>query len=281
MRTLRYQRLVNLNVLLWAVNIVLLLFFLFPFYWQTVTALKPPSELYTVPITWFPSRLYWGSFADVLFARGFLINMRNSLVVAGAATLFTLVLGMLGAYALANLRIPGRRAILILAIMVVSLPAVSIVGALYITLRDLGLMNTLVALIIPYTALSIPFALWVLTSFLNEVPHEILEQGQVDGCSRFQSLVRLILPLAAPGLTTVGLLVFINNWNEFLFALTFTTTNAATTIPVAIYNFQGEHSIPWGSIAAGSEIATVPIILIVLVFQKRIVQGLTAGAVKE
>jgi multiple sugar transport system permease protein len=278
---MRYRRLINLSVLLWAVNIVLLLFFLFPFYWQTITAFKSPGELYTIPIKWFPSHLYWGNFRSVLVDRGFLINIRNSVIVAGTATLLTLVLGTLGAYALANLRIRGRRAILIVAIMVVSLPAVSIVGALYIVLRDLALMNTLLALIVPYTALSIPFSLWVLTSFLNEIPHEILEQGQVDGCSRFQSLLRLILPLAAPGLTTVAILVFINNWNEFLFALTFTTTNNAMTVPVAIYNFQGEHAIPWGDIAAGSQIATIPIVLLVLVFQKRIVQGLTAGAVKE
>ena len=278
---MRLRRFINLGTLLWAVNIVLLLFFLFPFYWQTITAFKSPGELYTIPIKWFPSHLYWDNFRSVLVDRSFLINMRNSVIVAGTATLCTLVLSTLGAYALANLRIRGRRAILVAAIMVVSLPAVSIVGALYIVLRDLGLMNTLLALIVPYTALSIPFALWVLTSFLNEIPHEILEQGQVDGCSSFQSLIRLILPLAAPGLTTVALLVFINNWNEFLFALTFTTTNNAMTVPVAIYNFQGEHAIPWGDIAAGSEIATVPVVLLVLIFQKRIVQGLTAGAVKE
>jgi multiple sugar transport system permease protein len=275
-----YRRIFSLGTLLWAVNIVLLLFFLFPFYWQTITALKSPDELYTIPIKWFPSHLYWGNIHSVLFDRDFVVNMRNSAFVAGTATVFALILGTLGAYALANLRIPGRRLILILAIMVVSLPAVSIVGALYIVLRDAGLMNTLLALIVPYTALSVPFSLWVLTSFLNEIPPEILEQGQVDGCSSFQSLVRLILPLAAPGLTTVALLVFINNWNEFLFALTFTTTSNAMTVPVAIYNFQGEHAIPWGDIAAGSEIATIPIVLLVLVFQKRIVQGLTAGAVK-
>jgi trehalose/maltose transport system permease protein len=278
---MRMRRFLNLGMLLWAVNILLLLFFLFPFYWQTITAFKMPGELYTIPIKWFPSQLYWGNFHDALVDRGFLVNMRNSTVAAGSATLLTLVMGTLGAYALANLRIRGRRAILIVAITVVSLPSVAIVGALYIMLRDLALMNTLMALIIPYTALSTPFALWVLTSFLNEIPHEILEQGQVDGCTRFQSLIRLILPLAAPGITTVGLLVFINNWNEFLFALTFTTTSSAMTVPVAIYNFQGEHAIPWGDIAAGSEIATLPIVLLVLVFQRRIVQGLTAGAVKE
>jgi multiple sugar transport system permease protein len=278
---MRYRRFLNLGALLWAVNVVLLLFFLFPFYWQTITALKAPDELYTIPIKWFPSHLYWDNFKDVFVDRGFLTNMRNSVIVAGSAMLLTLLMGTLGAYALANLQVRGRRAILIVAIMVVSLPSVSIVGALYIVLRDLGLMNTLLALIVPYTALSIPFSLWVLTSFLNEIPHEILEQGQVDGCSRFQTLLRLVLPLAAPGLTTVGLLVFINNWNEFLFALTFTTTNSAMTVPVAIYNFQGEHSIPWGDIAAGSETATIPIVVLVLVFQKRIVQGLTAGAVKE
>jgi ABC-type glycerol-3-phosphate transport system permease component len=162
----------------------------------------------------------------------------------------------------------------------VTFPGIALVASLFIFLRSLSLIDTYWALVIPYVAFSLPFAIWVLTNFFRDIPAELSEQAEVDGCTPFQSLYRIILPLAAPGLVTAGLLIFIGAWNEFLFAYIFTSTSNAMTIPVAIYGFGGIHEIPWGEIAAGSEMVTLPIIALVLIFQRRIVQGLTAGSLK-
>jgi ABC-type glycerol-3-phosphate transport system permease component len=264
--------------LLWLMNALFLFFFLFPFYWQTVTALKPSSELYAQPVTWFPSRLDFSHFQTVFTLFHFQENIRNSLIVATATTVVSVAVGTLGAYALARLPLPAKRTILVLVVTMVTFPGIALVASLFIFLRGLSLIDTYWALIIPYVAFSLPFAIWVLTNFFRDIPADLAEQAEVDGCTPFQSLYRVILPLATPGLVTAGLLIFIGAWNEFLFAYTFTSNN--TTIPVAIFSFGGIHEIPWGEISAGSEMVTLPIIALVLIFQRRIVQGLTAGALK-
>jgi ABC-type glycerol-3-phosphate transport system permease component len=265
---------------LWILNLAFLFFFLFPFYWQTVTALKPPQELYAQPVVWFPSHLYWGHFQSVFTGFNFEQNIYNSLIVASVTTLISLVLGTLAAYALAKLPLPAKRTILVLVITMVTFPGIALVASLFLVMRSLQLIDTYPALIIPYVAFSLPFAIWVLTNFFRDIPSELAQQAEVDGCTPFQSLTRVILPLAAPGLVTAGLLIFIGAWNEFLFAFTFTSKANMATIPVAIYNFNGLHEVPWGEISAASEIIALPIIALVLIFQRRIVQGLTAGSLK-
>lgn len=264
--------------LLWILNVFFLFFFLFPFYWQTVTALKPSSELYAQPVLWFPSHLDFSHFQAVFTQFHFQQNIRNSLIVAAVTTIVSVVVGTLGAYALAKLPLPAKRTILVLVVTMVTFPGIALVASLFLFLRSLSLIDTYWALIIPYVAFSLPFAIWVLTNFFRDIPADLAEQAEVDGCTPFQSLYRVILPLAAPGLVTAGLLIFIGAWNEFLFAYTFTSNN--TTIPVAIFGFGGIHEIPWGEISAGSELVTLPIIVLVLIFQRLIVQGLTAGALK-
>jgi multiple sugar transport system permease protein len=266
--------------LLWILNVVFLFFFLFPFYWQTVTALKPPAELYSQPVRWVPSSLYWGHFQAVFTGFHFEKNIFNSVIVATATTVVSLVVGTLAAYALAKLPLPAKRTILVLVVAMVTLPGIALVASLFLVLRSLQLIDTYPALIIPYVAFSLPFAIWVLTNFFRDIPADLAEQAEVDGCTPFQSLLRVILPLAAPGLVTAALLIFIGAWNEFLFAFTFTSKPDTMTIPVAIYDFNGVHEIPWGEISAGSEMVTLPIIALVLIFQRRIVQGLTAGSLK-
>jgi ABC-type glycerol-3-phosphate transport system permease component len=266
--------------MLWILNLFFLFFFLFPFYWQTITALKPRSELYTTPVIWFPSHIDFTSFHDVFTQQDFARNILNSVIVAAATTVVSLALGTFSAYALARLPLPAKRSILVLVIVMVTFPGIALVASLFIFLRDLHLTDTYWALIIPYAAFSLPFAIWVLTNFFRDVPAELAEQAEVDGCTPVQSLTRVILPLAAPALVTAGLLIFIGAWNEFLFAYTFTTQTNMHTVPVAIYYFGGLHEVPWGEISAAAETVSLPIIALVLIFQRLIVQGLTAGSLK-
>ncbi len=159
-------------------------------------------------------------------------------------------------------------------------PPIATVSPLYLIIRTLGLRDTWWALILTYTTFTLPLSVWILTNFFREIPDEIYLASRVDGCSPVQSFIKIMLPLAAPGLITTALLVFIFSWNEFLFALTFTSTPASRTIPVAIALFPGIHEVPWGDIAAASVVVTIPLVVLVFVFQRRIVEGLTAGAVK-
>lgn len=276
---LRWKRLLRL-ALLWVLNLVFLFFFLFPFYWQTITALKPESELYSYPVRWLPSHIDWSHFHNVFAGFGFGQNVLNSVIVATSTTFISLLLGTLAAYAIARLPLPAKRTILVLVIVMVTFPGIALVASLFIFLRDFSLIDTYWALIIPYVAFSLPFAIWVLTNFFREIPAELSEQAEVDGCTPVQSLVRVILPLSTPALVTAGLLIFIGAWNEFLFAYTFTNKPSMYTIPVAITYFNGLHSVPWGEISAASDIVALPIITLVLIFQRRIVQGLTAGSLK-
>jgi multiple sugar transport system permease protein len=202
------------------------------------------------------------------------------LVLAMSTTLISLLFGTLSAYALARLPLPAKRTILVLVIVMVTFPGIALVASLFVFLGDLHLINTYFALIIPYVAFSLPFAIWVLTNFFRDIPSDLSEQAEVDGCTPVQSLTRVILPLSAPALVTAGLLIFIGAWNEFLFAYTFTSQPTMQTVPVSIYYFGGIHEVPWGEIAAASETVSLPIIALVLIFQRSIVQGLTAGSLK-
>jgi multiple sugar transport system permease protein len=274
------RRKVGRTTLLWILNLFFLFFFLFPFYWQTVTSLKPASEIYVTPVIWFPDRLDFTSYVNVFTQAAFGQNILNSVIVATATTFLSLLLGTFSAYALARLPLPAKKTILVLVIVMVTFPGIALVASLFIFLRDLHLTDTYWALIIPYVAFSLPFAIWVLTNFFRDIPPELSEQAEVDGCTPVQSLTRVILPLSAPALVTAGLLIFIGAWNEFLFAYTFISSASMRTVPVAIVYFGGLHEVPWGEISAASEIVSLPIIALVLIFQRRIVQGLTAGSLK-
>ena len=254
-------------------------FFLFPYLWTVDTAIKPPDQVYAIPSVWLPSSIYLGSFRFV-FDKQFGVNLLNSAIVSTSTTVFVLVLGCLGAYALARIQFWGRAAVLAAVLSVSMFPEVSVISALFMWLRQWGLLNTFQALIIPYASFALPFTLWALTNFFRQVPWELEEAALIDGCTQLSALWRVILPLAAPGLVTCAILVFISAWNEFLFAYTFVSTDAARTVPVRIFMFQGEFESPWGQISAASVLVTLPLIVMVLVFQRRIIQGLTAGALK-
>jgi multiple sugar transport system permease protein len=256
------------------------LMIIFPFVWQIITSLKPPDQLYKMPPDWISNRFYLGSYMSVFFKRPFLGYLENSFIVSTTTTLFCILIGSFCAYAIARLKFKGKRIILTLVLTVSMFPSVAILSPLFLILKDFKLLNTYSGLILPYTTFALPLTIWILTSFFREIPKELEESAQIDGCSRMKAFWKVIVPLAAPGVFTTAILVFIHAWNEFLFALSFMTADKMRTVPVGIAMFPGEHDVPWGDIAAASVVVTVPLIILVLIFQRRIIAGLTSGGVK-
>lgn len=253
-------------------------FFLGPVLWEAITSITPDAELIAVRL--FPRHPTLAHYRAIFTGHPFFRIILSSLAVAAMTTLFSLGIGGLAAFALARLDFKGKRLLLGAALGVSMFPPVAIVSPLYLIVRALGLRDTWWALVITHTAFSLPLSLWILTRFFEEIPAELYRAAQIDGCTPLQAFTKVLLPLVAPGLSAVAILVFLFSWGEFLFALTFTTTEASRTIPVGIALFPGLHEIPYGDMAAASIVVTLPVILLVLFFQRRIVEGLTAGAVK-
>ncbi|WP_309896945.1 carbohydrate ABC transporter permease [Archangium sp.] len=262
---------------LWLATVAFLTFFLGPFFWQVLTSLWPDGQL-TEPL---PRSLTLENYVSVLWGRPFLQVMWNSLLVASLTTLFCMLVGASAAFALAKLEFRGQGLLLATALAVSMFPPIATVSPLYLILRTVGLRDTLVGLVPPYATFALPLTLWILTSFFRQLPDELYRAARVDGCTPIGAFRRVLLPLAAPGLATTAILVFIFAWNEFLYALTFLSSPEKRTVPVAISLFASEHKEPWGEVAAASVLATLPLVVMTVLFQRRIVSGLTAGAVKE
>lgn len=252
---------------------------LFPLLWQFITSLKPDYELTKIPpiLTRNTTIVHYIS---IFKGYPFFRIIMNSAIVAASTTTLSLIIGAICSFGLAKLRVRYKVLILGFVLSVSMFPPIATVSPLFIIIRALGLRDTLWALVLTYTTFSLPLSIWILTNFFREVPDEIYLAARVDGCSPFQAFYKIILPLSAPGIFTTAILVFIFSWNEFLFALTFTSTPASRTIPVGIALFPGLHEIPWGDIAAASIIVTLPLIILVFACQRRIIEGLTAGAIK-
>ncbi len=267
------------KVLLFICSILIAAFSLLPFLWFVLTSLKSPTEITAIPPQIIPS-FHWDFYRSAVEHYGLLRYMGNSAIVAGATTLISIAIGSLAAYALARFNLPYARIYLMFLLAVSMFPQIAIAGPVWKILNHLGWLNTHHGMIAAYIALSLPLATWILTTFFKEIPFEIEEAALVDGCTRLQALWKVVLPLAAPGLFTAGILVFIHAWNEFFFALLILTDPSLQTLPVGIALFPGEYTMPWGEVAAASTIATLPLILLTLLFQRKIVRGLSAGAVK-
>ncbi|WP_038070973.1 carbohydrate ABC transporter permease [Thermus scotoductus] len=254
----------------------------FPFYWAVISSFKPSDALFASNPSFLPLPFTLDHYRNVFLQANFGRNLLNSVVVAGGATLLSLFLGVLAAYALGRLPFPPRNAVLYLVLAMTMFPQISVLGGLFMLLRQAGLFNTHLGLILSYLLFTLPFTVWVLVGYFKGLPRELEEAAYVDGATPLQTLVRIMLPLTGPGLVTTGLLAFIAAWNEYLFALTFTVGDKVKTVPPAIASFGGAtpFEIPWGSIMAASVVVTVPLVVLVLIFQQRIVAGLTAGAVK-
>lgn len=248
-----------------------------PFAWQVVTSFEPESDLSSAGL---PHALTLASYEGAFRGRPFARVILNSFAVATTTTLVSLALAAPAAFAITKLPIRGKRALLAVALAVSMFPPIATVSPLYLLLGQLGWLDHLVALVVPYTTFTLPLALWILSGFFGEIPNELYLAARVDGCSPLQAFRRVLLPLAAPGLSTTAILVFVFAWNEFLYALTFISTAERRTIPVAISLFAAEHKEPWGEIAAASVVATLPLLILTLIFQRKIVKGLTAGSVK-
>jgi len=250
-----------------------------PFLWILVTSLKSPAQIGARPPAWLPEldlSFYRAVFGQHDFGRYAL----NSAIVATATTLVAVLFGALAAYPLARLRMPGRRWLLGLVLGASMFPQIAIVGGVYRLLMRAGLLNTYPGLVLPYTALTLPLAIWILASFFREIPRDLEDAARVDGCGPATTLFKVFLPVAAPAVATAAILVFVYAWNEFFFALLIMTDPARQTLPVGVAQFPGEHEVPWGDLAAAAVVATLPLVALVLILQRRIVSGLTAGAIK-
>jgi trehalose/maltose transport system permease protein len=254
-------------------------FVLGPFLWQIITALKPEAQLSQLPPL-LPHPPTWQHFSEVLHTPDFLRVFWNSVLVALLVVLAALVLGVPASYGLAKLRLRGGHLLLAAMLVFSMFPPIANVAPLYLLLVRLGIRDSIFGIVLAHSVYALPFTIWLLTSFFREIPDDLYRAAKIDGCSHLGILRHVVLPLAVPGLLSVSLLVFLFSWNEFLYAFTLTATARSRTLPVAIALFPGLHEIPWGEISAAAVLATLPSILLMLIFQRYIVTGLTAGSVK-
>lgn len=268
------------NTLFYLLVAVIVIIAVFPFYYAILTSFKAGTALFEV--NYWPSSISLTNYTTVLTTGSFIRSLGNSLLVAILVVAASLLLAVTASYALARVNFRGR-ALLMLTILSVSMfPQIAVLAGLFELIRWIGIFNTPFALIFSYMIFTLPFTVWVLTTFMRDLPIEIEEAAIVDGASPWVIITQVFMPLMWPALVTTGLLAFITAWNEFLFALTFTSSDAQRTVPVAIALLSGgsQFEIPWGNIMAASVIVTVPVVVLVLIFQRRIISGLTAGGVK-
>ena len=275
----------NLNVKssILAISVFLIVvFFLGPILWQLLTSFKVNEEISAVPNVYFPSRITFAHYLELFNRRPFLLYIFNSALVALVSTFLCLAIGSPAAYVLARLRLPGEQIILACILIITLFPYVLLFLGLLEVIKALGLGNNYLALIIPYTAINLPLTILVMRSFFEQLPKDLEDAAKVDGYKTVSMLLNIVLPMTVPALVTTGILTFIFAWNEYIFALTFITRESMKTIPVATAQLGGASvfEIPYGPIAAATVLGTLPLVLLVLFFQRRIVQGLTAGAVK-
>jgi multiple sugar transport system permease protein len=274
------KKITPFNALIVVFTLCFMTFFLFPFYWQITTSVRTSANLTAIPPQLFPNPIDLQRYAWIFTNTTFPINVRNSFIISSITTLTCLMFSILSSYAIARLKIPGGKAIMLGVLMISMLPGVSIIGPLYLVFKDTGIINTRLCLVIAYTAFFLPFTMWFLTSFFRTISFDLEEAATIDGCTPLQALFKIILPLSAPAVFTVAMMVFIFTWNEFLFAFTFTSSDQIRTYPVGLIMFRGLWNVPWGDLCAGSVIVSVPIVILVLLGQRYVIQGLTAGAVK-
>jgi trehalose/maltose transport system permease protein len=280
----------------WLLIAAIFVYALFPFYWAIRSAFTPDGEQFNTPIHYFPQHPTWANFREAFSASTFQHALINSTIVAGAVTLISLAIGSLAAYALGRFRFRGRSGVLYLMLSMTIFPQIAILGALYtmitgvhinlgfVTFTTPDIYDQRWALIFSYMIFTLPFTVWVLTSFMRGLPGDLEEAAYVDGATPLQVFYKVLLPLIAPGLVTTGLLAFIAAWNEYLYAISFIQTPQNYTVPLAITQFVGKSGstfqVPWGQIMAATVIVTLPLITATLILQRRILAGLTAGAVK-
>jgi multiple sugar transport system permease protein len=265
---------------LWICVAAIVVFCLLPFYWLVNISLKTGSDLSGSDIV--PPNPSLDNYQSIFESSSFTKALRNSAIVSLVTTFLGIVVGSFAAYALARLRMRGKAILLAVVLSITTFPQIAIAAPLFRLWADIGLYNTLIGLVIPYLTFALPLSIYILVSFFREIPKDLEEAALVDGATHFEAFRKVVVPLAAPGLATTAILTFIAAWNEFLLATTLTTSPSARTTPVAISQFTGssQFEVPLGTQSAASVVISIPLIILVLLFQKRIVAGLTAGAVK-
>jgi multiple sugar transport system permease protein len=257
----------------------MLIFLLFPFYWMIVTSLKSDSELYSSTVTYWPKLPILDSYHKLFTDFNFLHPMGNSLIVAICTTIISLAVSTLAAYAFSRFRFKGKKGFMMLFLTNNMFPTVLLLIPLYSIMRSMNLLYTPMSLVFSYTTFTIPFSVWLLNGYLNDLPISLEEAAQVDGCNQAQAFLKIVLPVLVPCIVATGIYIFMNSWNEYTFAVMFTNENNRT-IPVALNNLIGENGVQWGLLTAGGVITVLPVCVMFFFAQKRLVAGLTAGAVK-
>ena len=274
------------RVLFYLVVLIIWLYIIFPFYWAFRSAISPDTELFATPVQYFPQHPTFSNFSLVLGNSDFTKALLNSTIVAVSVSAIALVFGANAAYVLGRFGFRGRRTMMYLILSMTMFPQIAVLGALWNMINQFGFYDHLYALVLTYLVFTLPFTVWVLTTFFRALPSELEEAAYVDGASPFQTFWKIMLPLVAPGLVTTGLLAFISAWNEFLYALSFIQSPENRTVPLAIFNFVPATNVgsnfvtPWGQMMAATVVVTIPLVVLTLIFQRRILAGLTAGAVK-
>jgi multiple sugar transport system permease protein len=267
-------------VRLWLPLAAWLGFVLAPYAWMFITSIKPPDELYTKVVDYWPRRPTFEGYRLLLETTPFLTYMRNSGIVALSTCAVALVVAVSAAYCFSRLHFRGKGVLLFGFLVTQLFPSVLLVLPLFLIMRTLGILNTPPALILAHSTFAVPFSTWLLTGFFNAIPRELDEAATIDGCSRLQAFRFVLLPLSAPGLAAALTYIFIYSWNEFIYALTFTADLRARTIPVGLQTFMGEFIIRWDLLTAGGVITALPIVFFFMLVQRHLIAGLTAGAVK-
>lgn len=265
-----------------AIGIVVVGLFIFPLYWMVTTSVKPESELFTNPPTWFPTQWNFGTYVDAVFGNQLIMTgLRNSLIISIGATIVTVVLAAPAAYGFARLKLRWSALLLLPFLLAQLLPTINLALPLYALFSQAGLINTHVGLIIANAVLNLPFAVIVLRPFYLSIPHEMEEAAAIDGANRFQAFLKIVLPIVRPGLVTVSAFAFVMTWGEFTIGLTLATVPAIQPVTVALNSFIGQYGTQWGPLMAASTVVAIPIVVLFVIFQKFITGGLSAGSVKD
>jgi multiple sugar transport system permease protein len=265
--------------LLWVPLVIFLVFLLFPFYWTFVTSLKLPEELHSLKVIYWPQNPSFQAYSHLFGQYNFLHPMKNSLVVAVITTLISLSVSTLAAYAFSRFRFVGRKPLMVLFLTNNMFPTVLLLIPLFTIMRKMGLLYNPASLVLSYTTFTIPFSVWLLTGYLNDLPIALEEAAMIDGANRAQGFLRIVLPLLLPCMLATGVYIFMQSWNEYTFAVLF-TNETSRTIPVSLKMLVGQLGVQWDLITAGGIITVIPVCIMFFFAQKRLVAGLTAGAVK-
>ncbi len=259
---------------------IFLIVIVFPFYWLIVTSVKDPADISLIPIELWPSRFSGDFYKNVFLEHHLMTYLGNSVIVAAGTMIVTILIAFPAAYAFSRINFKFKKTVKNFILVSNMFPIIAIVTPMFIIFKNMHLVNTYAGLIIPSVIITLPMSIWTLAAFIDTLPYELEESAMIDGCNRMQAVFYTVLPLSAPGIFTTAIIAFITAWNEFMFSLILVTKDAMRTVPIAISLFPGQYTVPWGDMSAASVVATIPIIIVVLIFQKKIVSGLTSGSVK-